>query len=314
MRRRDLAILVAGAALAWPLSARTQPAGRLKRVGLLRVGPLPKEWGESFRQRLHDHGLVEGQDYAIERGLAEHAAQIPEVLDRLVQRKVDVIVASGVPSVLPTKEGAGTIPVVFVFSGDPVAMGLAASLARPGGNLTGVTIMDSAVTAKRFQLLKELLPGLSKAALVLRTEGPENTRYIEEARHAERDLKLPVQVLIVRDADDLARALGTAEDVRALAIVGDAQFTVARARIAELALEHRLLTMFTHSAMVAAGGLMSYGPDMACCTAKPRTRCRRSCRVPVRPISRLSSPRNSSTSSICGRQRPSASRFRRLCS
>ena len=123
MRRRDLAILVAGAALAWPLSARTQPAGRLERVGLLRVGPLPKEWGESFRQRLHDHGLVEGQDYAIERGLAEHAAQIPEVLDRLVQRKVDVIVASGVPSVLPTKEGAGTIPVVFVFSGDPVAMG-----------------------------------------------------------------------------------------------------------------------------------------------------------------------------------------------
>src|SRR5438105_193308 len=99
MRRRDLAILMAGAAVAWPLRAYTQPAARLKRVGLLRVGPLPKEWGESFRQRLHDHGLTEGQNYSIEPGLAEHAAQIPGVLGRLVQRQVDVIVASGVPSV-----------------------------------------------------------------------------------------------------------------------------------------------------------------------------------------------------------------------
>jgi putative ABC transport system substrate-binding protein len=261
MRRRELAILVAGAAVAWPLRGHTQPAGRLKQIGLLRVGPLPKEWSESFGQRLHDHDLVEGQDYSIELGLAEHAAQIPEALDRLVRRKVDVIVASGVPSVLPARDGAGAIPVVFIFSGDPVAIGLAASLARPGGNLTGVTIMDSAVTAKRFQLLKDLLPGLADAALVLRTQGPENTRYIEEARHAEWDLGLRVQVLIVRDVDDLARTLGTAQDLRALAIVGDAQFTIARARIAELALEHRLPTIFTHRAMVEAGGLMSYGPD-----------------------------------------------------
>ena len=261
MRRRDLTILLAGAALAWPLRARTQPEARFKRVGLLRVGPLPKEWSESFRQRLHDHGLVEGQDYAMEPGLAEHAAQIPEMLDRLVHLNVDVIVASGVPSVLPARDGAGTIPVVFVFSGDPVAMGLAASLARPGGNLTGITFMDSAITAKRFQLLKELLPGLSKAALVLRTEGPENSRYIEEAQHAKRELGLEVPVLIVRDVDDLARALGTAGDLRALAVVADAQFTAERTRIAELALQYRLPTMFTHRPMAEAGGLMSYGPD-----------------------------------------------------
>src|SRR5262249_30318516 len=112
-----------------------------------------------------------------------------------------------------------------------------------------------------FQLLKELLPGLSVAALVLRTQGPENTRYIEEARRAERDLGLQVQVLTVRDADDLARALDTAKNVRALVVVGDAQFTTARARIAELALKHRLPTMFTHGAMVEAGGLMSHWPD-----------------------------------------------------
>jgi putative ABC transport system substrate-binding protein len=225
------------------------------------VGPPPKEWIESFLQGLRDHGLVEGQSYTLEFGEAAHAAQIPESLAQLVRRNVDVIVASGVPSVLPARDGAGTIPVVFVFSGDPVAIGLASSLARPGGNLTGVTVMDAAVTAKRFQLLKELLPGLSKAALVLRTQGPENSRYIEEAQRAERDLTLQVEVLTVRDADDLAQTLDRAKDVRALVVVGDAQFTVARARIAELALKLRLPTMFTHGAMVEAGGLMSYGPD-----------------------------------------------------
>src|SRR5262245_6179381 len=252
MKRRDFLALLDGAT-GWALGAEAPQAGTIKRVGLLRVGPAPKEWIESFRQGLRDHGLVEGQGYSV--------AQIPEVLAQLVRRKVDVIVASGVPSVLPARDGAGTIPVVFIFSGDPVAMRLAASLARPGGNLTGVTVMDSAVTAKRFQLLKELLPGLSVAALVLRTQGPENTRYIEEARRAERDLGLQVPVLTVRDADALARALDTAKNVRALVVVGDAQFTTARARIAELALNHRLPTMFTHGAMVEAGGLMSYGPD-----------------------------------------------------
>src|SRR5437773_1097392 len=183
MKRRDFLALLGGAT-GWALGAEAPQADTIKRVGLLRVGPAPKEWIESFRQGLRDHGLVEGQGYSVELGLADRAAQIPEVLAQLVRRKVDVIVASGVPSVLPARDGAGTIPVVFIFSGDPVAMQLAASLARPGGNLTGVTVMDSAVTAKRFQLLKELLPGLSVAALVLRTQGPENTRYIEEARRA----------------------------------------------------------------------------------------------------------------------------------
>jgi ABC-type uncharacterized transport system substrate-binding protein len=107
-----------------------------------------------------------------------------------------------------------------------------------------------------------LLPGLATAALVLRTQSPENPRYIEEAQRAERDLALQVQTLTVRDAEDLDATLRTAsQDVRALVVVGDAQFTVARTRIAELALKYRLPTMFTHGAMVEAGGLMSYGPD-----------------------------------------------------
>src|SRR5256886_5177663 len=154
MRRRQFITLVAGTALVSPFLAHAQQAGTIKRVGLLRVGPTPKEWIAGFRQGLRDHGLVEGQGYSIDFGVADHAAQIPAALAQLVRHKVDVIVASGGPSGLPARDGAGTIPVVFIFSGDPVAMGLAASLARPGGNLTGVTVMDSAVTAKRFQLLK----------------------------------------------------------------------------------------------------------------------------------------------------------------
>lgn len=263
MRRREFAILLAGAAVAWPLRAQAQGAAPIKHIGFLRVGPPPKEWIESFREGLRDHGLIEGKNCVMEMGLAASTAEIPPVVVQLVERKVDVIVASGVPSVLPAKDGAGTIPVVFIFSGDPVAMGLAASLARPGGNLTGLTVMDSPVTEKRFQLLQELAPGLPNAALVLRTGGPENVRYIEEARRAEGQLGLHLEILTVRDADDLARALETAPNVRALVVVGDAQFTAQRTRIAELALKHRLPTIFTHPVMVEAGGLMSYGPDYA---------------------------------------------------
>jgi len=120
--------------------------------------------------------------------------------------------------------------------------------------------MDSAATAKRFQLLKELVPSLSRAALVLRAGGPENARYSEEAQRAERELKLHVHVVTVSDAGELPRTLDVERDLRALLVVADAQFTAARARIAELALKHRLPTMFTHRAMVEAGGLMSYGP------------------------------------------------------
>ena len=260
MKRRTFIRAVAAAAVVLTAHARAQQPVTMKRIGLLRVGPLPKEWMEGFRQGLRAHGLVEGQGYSIERGVVDHAARIPEAVAQLVGKKVDVIVASGVPSVLPAKSGAGTIPVVFIFSGDPVAMGLAASLAKPGGNLTGVTVMDSAVTAKRFQLLKELAPGLSTAALVLRTAAPENARYIEEARRAEQELSLKVKILTVRDVNDLPGALENARDVRALHIVADAQFTAARARIAQLAVKHHLPTMFTHRAMVEAGGLVCYGP------------------------------------------------------
>ncbi len=261
MGRRKFLILLGGAMACRPLAAFGQPASAPKRIGVLRVGALPKDWTESFLKGLRDHGLVEGQGYVLDLGLAEHTARIPQALVGLLQRKVDVIVASGVPSVLPARDGAATTPVVFVYSGDPIAMGLVKSLARPGGNLTGVTIIDSAMTAKRFELLRLLQPGLAKAAIVLREHGPENDRYVEEAQRAGRSLALDVEVLTVRDVDDLVGALDRARDVRALVVVGDAQFTIERQRIAELALKHRLPTMFTHAAMVEAGGLMSYGPD-----------------------------------------------------
>src|SRR5436309_10977992 len=132
MKRRDFLALLGGAT-GWALGAEAPQADTIKRVGLLRVGPAPKEWIESFRQGLRDHGLVEGQGYSVELGLADRAAQIPEVLAQLVSRKVDVIVASGGPSVLPARDGAGTIPVVLIFSGGGVALGVGACVGWAGG-------------------------------------------------------------------------------------------------------------------------------------------------------------------------------------
>ena len=135
IRRREFMGLAGGAAVAlnWPLGATAQEAGKLKRIGFLRVGPPPSAWIEALRQGLHELGYIEGQNIAIEFGLASSAAELPDVAAKLVRLKVDVSFASGTPPVLAAKDAAGTIPVVFVAAIDPVVTGLVASLARPGG-------------------------------------------------------------------------------------------------------------------------------------------------------------------------------------
>ena len=124
MKRREFITLLGGAAAAWPLAARAQQAGKVKRIGFLRVGPPPKSFIEGFRQGLREQGLIEGQNIAIEWGVAQSVAQLPDALAELIRLKVDVLVASGTSSVLLTRDAAGTIPVVFVAAVDPVAMGL----------------------------------------------------------------------------------------------------------------------------------------------------------------------------------------------
>ena len=259
MNRRDtvLALLALSAA---PLTAGAQQTGKVHRIGLLRVGSPPPGFIEPFRQGLRELGYVEGQSIIIEYGLAENVAQLPELAARLLRLKVDVLVASGTPSVVPARNATSTVPVVFVAAIDPVATGVVTSLARPGGNVTGVSAVHADAVGKRLQLLKELLPKASRIAFMVRATSPATAQYVKEAELAARTLGMQLQILAVRDAGDLEGAFASAQGASALLTVDDAMLTAQRTRIADLALKNRLPTISGFSEMVEAGGLMSYGP------------------------------------------------------
>jgi putative ABC transport system substrate-binding protein len=262
MIRNRLALVVV-LALGIPcalLAAEAQQAGKVNRIGFLRFGHVPPTYIEGFRQGLHELGYIEGQDITIEYGLAQSTAQLPDVAAELVRRKVDVLVASGTPSVLPAKNATSTIPVMFVAAIDPVAMGVVASLARPGGNVTGMSAVHADLTGKRLQLLRELLPKLSEIVFLVRATSPATAQYVKEAELAARTLGVQLRVLAVRDSSDFEGAFSEALGASALLVVDDAVMTAHRTQIAALALKNRLPTMYGLSEMVEAGGLMSYGP------------------------------------------------------
>jgi putative tryptophan/tyrosine transport system substrate-binding protein len=258
-RRRFLLTSLAGA-VAVPIGAGAQQAGHVNRIGFLRVGPPPAAWIEGFRQGLRELSYIEGQNIMLELGLAQSAAQLPDMAAKLVRLKVDVIVASGTPSVLPAKNATRTIPIVFVAAIDPVAAGVTASLARPGGNVTGVTAMHADLIAKRLGLLRELLPKLSRFAVLARATSPATAQYVREAELAAQTLGVRLHVVPVNGPGDLAGALSAIQEGSALVVADDAVFTAHRIQIAELALKHRLPTTYGFSEMVEAGGLMAYGP------------------------------------------------------
>ena len=260
MKRRDFITLLGGAA-AWPLAARAQQPGKVSRVGFLRVGPPPQSFIDGFRKGLREQGLIEGQNVVIEWGLAQSVAQLPEALAELIRLKVDVLVASGTSSVLLTRDAAGTIPVVFVAAVDPVAMGLVAGLARPGGLVTGVSAMAEELNGKRLQLLQQIIPNFSSVAFLVRAGSPATAEHAKEAERAARTLGIRLQVTAARDHGELDKAISAAQGAGALLVADDTVFTAQRTKIAELALKYRLPTMYGHRDMVQAGGLMTYGPD-----------------------------------------------------
>jgi putative ABC transport system substrate-binding protein len=256
--RREFILLVGGAA-AWPFAVQAQQASRSHRIGFLRVGPPPKRFIEGFRNGLREQKLIEGQNVVIAWGLAESVAQLPDALAELVRLKVDVLVASGTSSVLLTR--AGAIPVVFVAAVDPVAMGLVASLARPGGMITGITAVAEELNGKRLQLLQQLIPNFSNAALLVRAGSPATAEHTKQAERAAQALGVRLRVVAARDYGELESAVSAAQNAQALIVADDTVFTTQRIRIAELALKNRLPTMYGHRDMVQAGGLMTYGPD-----------------------------------------------------
>ena len=250
-------VLVLGL-LAAPFAAEAQQAGKVYSIGFLRLGPPPTTWFENLRQGLRELGYIEGQNLSFEYGIARSPAQLPDLAADLVRRKVDVLVASGTPSVLPARNATKEIPVVFVASIDPIATGVVQSLARPGGNVTGVTSMYADVIGKRLELLKELLPRVSKVAVLAR-DHPGHVKYVQEARIAAKALGIPLQVLIVHEARDLEEAFSAARGASAVLQLDDALFTANRTQVAQLALKYHLPAMVGHRELVEVGGLVAYG-------------------------------------------------------
>jgi putative ABC transport system substrate-binding protein len=236
MRRREF-VAALGAATAWPFLAGAQDARKVWRIGFLRVGPPPAAFVDGFRQGLRDLGLVEGRHFVIEYTLTQSASQITGAVAELVRSGVDVIIASGTPSVVPARNAAGLIPVVFVATLDPVATGLVASLAKPGRSITGLTSVSGDVIAKRLEMTRELLPSLKRIAILVRESSPTAAQYVQESQVAARKLGIELQIEKEREMPDIDRILAAVHGAGALIVADDAEFTAQRAQIAELALK-----------------------------------------------------------------------------
>jgi putative ABC transport system substrate-binding protein len=258
MNRRNFFVLLGCAMIAKPIAALAQQV-KPSRIGFLRVGPPPPTYIGGFRQGLQEEGLVEGRDFVIEFALAQNAARIPDAAAELARSRVNVILAAGTPSVFPARDAAGNIPVVFVATFDPVAAGLVASLARPGGNVTGMTTISSDLVARRVQLIKQFFPKFTRVAILVREASPTAPHYIEETRSAAQKLGLELQVLTERHPSDLESLFAAARASEALVVGDDTEFTAYRTQMAELAMKNKLPTIHGLREMVDAGGLIAYG-------------------------------------------------------
>jgi putative ABC transport system substrate-binding protein len=265
MIRREFITLLGGAA-AWPLAARAQQAGKLPTIGFLGAST-PSAWNQwtaAFVQRLRELGWTEGRTIAIEYRWAElREERLAELAAELVRLKVDVIVTSGTPQVLAAKQATSVIPIVFAAAGDPVGNNLVASLARPGGNVTGLANLTPETGGKRLEFLREVVPGLRRLAILANVSNPAVVLEIAEAQAAARMLGLEVVTPEIRRAEDIAPAFKALEGrVEALYVSTDALVITNRARIHTLAMGVRLPTMYPSREYVEAGGLMSYGVNL----------------------------------------------------
>jgi len=268
MERRTFLATLAGGLLAAPLAAEAQPREKVPRVGYLSPGspsePLRRRRFEAFRQGLRELGYVEGQNIAIESRWAEgNYDRYPALAADLVRLKVDVIVPVGGAATQAAQQATRTIPIVMSVVIDPVGSGLVASLARPGGNVTGLTIMASDLVGKQLELLKEVVPSVSRVAVLWNPNNPANPVTLKETQAVAPALGVTLLSLEVKGAEDIDTALTaiTKERPGALIVFGGVVTAHAR-RIAELAVKSRLPAIYTSREDIDAGGLMSYGPNV----------------------------------------------------
>jgi putative tryptophan/tyrosine transport system substrate-binding protein len=262
--RRQFLMLLGGAA-AWPLPARAQQAG-LPTVGFLgTTSPsIMSQWTAAFVGRLRELGWIEGRTIKIEDRWAEgRGERYAEIAAEFVRLKVDVIVTTG-PAAAQAKKTTSVIPIVLALSGDPVGAGLVASLARPGGNITGLSMQWPDAAGKRLELLREVVPSFRRLAIMVNVGFPDAVLEASEAKVVARSLGLEVATLEIRRAEDIVPAFESLKDhADALYVTADALLNANRIRINTLALGARLPTMHAFRESVEAGGLMSYGPNLA---------------------------------------------------
>jgi putative ABC transport system substrate-binding protein len=261
---RRLAIVLALGFLTAPLAAGAQSAGRVPRIGFLSPASpsTVATWYEAFRQALRDLGYVEGQNIVIEwRWAEEKYERLPDLAAELVRLKVDVIVTHGAGR-LVAKRATATIPIVLAQSADPVGEGLVASLARPGGNVTGSSFMLPEIAVKRLDLLKEAVPAVSRVAVLFNRDRPEHDLALKAMDSAARALKVALRPIGVRGPDELERAFAAmaAGRANALAVLEDAMFAAHARRLADLALKQRLPSAGPKE-WPEAGGLLAIDSD-----------------------------------------------------
>jgi putative ABC transport system substrate-binding protein len=264
MRRRDFMTLLGGV-VAWPIAAPAQEAGKRRTIGFLGSGTPAAQglWVAAFLKRLQELGWIEGRNVIVEYRWAEGSSnRAAELAAELVRLNVDVIVTYANPIVVATKQATSGIPIVFAAAADPLGTGLVGALARPGGNLTGLSVQNTDLAGKHLELLHDLIPDLRRLAVMANVGNSASVLEMRAVQAAARTTGLEVMTLEVGEPEDIARVFeelkGRAE---ALYVCIDTVLFANRTRISALALGERLPTMLSNREFVAAGGLMSYGPS-----------------------------------------------------
>jgi putative ABC transport system substrate-binding protein len=267
MKRRTFMALVSGGLLAAPFVAEAQQPRKVHRIAYLgnSSAALESELVAAFRQGLRDLNYVEGQNVTIEYRWAESRYdRFPAFVAEAVQLKVDVIVTAGTPAILAAKDGTRTIPIVMAAIGDPIGAGVISSLAHPGGNVTGLTSMTFDIDGKRLELLKELVPGASRIAVLWNPTNPNNAVRMKEMRAAAKILHLTLEPLVgAANGEELDKgfAVIVATRAEALTMESDRALLAHRARIVDFASRRRLPALYPYREFVQAGGLASYEPS-----------------------------------------------------
>jgi putative ABC transport system substrate-binding protein len=262
MRRRDFTLALAGAA-AWPFGVRAQQAGKVWRIGVLETIP-PELNAANFnalRNGLRDLGYIEGQNLTFEYRSADgRAERLPQLANELVRARVDVIVTRGTPAVLAAKDATTTIPVVMAASGEPLVSGVITELARPAGNVTGLSAFTNELIPKRIELLSMVVYGVGRVAFLQNMSNPVAPSQWEELKSAARSLRIEPLLLDVRKPEDIVRAFDAAraQRVNALAVGNDSVTHASRRQIVELAAQHRLPAIYATREFVDEGGLIAY--------------------------------------------------------